>query len=221
MTQITSFTFNDFQENTYIVFDETKECVIIDPGCYSPQEKDELAKFIDDMKLNPVKLLNTHCHIDHIFGNKFVADKYNLELETHKGEIIVLDFGKTYAQSYGYFAYEPSPEPTVFWNEGDTVSFGNTEMSVLFTPGHSPASICFYCEKEKFIVSGDVLFQGGIGRFDLPGGNRDTLMKSIIDKLMPLPDDVQVYSGHGPATTIGFERQHNPYIQMWERGEAF
>ena len=221
MTQITSFTFNDFQENTYIVFDETKECVIIDPGCYSPQEKDELAKFIDDMKLNPVKLLNTHCHIDHIFGNKFVADKYNLELETHKGEIIVLDFGKTYAQSYGYFAYEPSPEPTVFWNEGDTVSFGNTEMSVLFTPGHSPASICLYCEKEKYIVSGDVLFQGGIGRFDLPGGNRDTLMKSIIDKLMPLPDDVQVYSGHGPATTIGFERQHNPYIQMWERGEAF
>ena len=214
MTQITSFTFNDFQENTYIVFDETKECVIIDPGCYSPQEKDELAKFIDDMKLNPVKLLNTHCHIDHIFGNKFVADKYNLELETHKGEIIVLDFGKTYAQSYGYFAYEPSPEPTVFWNEGDTVSFGNTEMSVLFTPGHSPASICFYCEKEKFIVSGDVLFQGGIGRFDLPGGNRDTLMKSIIDKLMPLPDDVQVYSGHGPATTIGFERQHNPYLSL-------
>lgn len=212
MAHIVSFTFNPFYENTYIVYDETGESVIVDPGNYSKNEDKELADFISQNNLTPKYLINTHCHIDHVLGNKFVADTYNVPLLMHKGEIIVLDNVVEYAPSMG-INYKKSPEPEIFVDEGDTVTFGNTEFKIFFTPGHSPASICFYNEKDKFIVSGDVLFYDSIGRTDLPGGNYKTLIDSIKNKLMVLPDDVKVYPGHMQATTIGRERLRNPFLK--------
>ncbi len=211
MITIQSFTFGPFQENTYILFDETKECIIIDPGCYDEAERAELAAFIESKKLKPVKLINTHCHLDHVFGNGFVADKYNLKLEINKQDLPVLDAYLTTCGLYGLNA-EPSPAPSVFLDEGDIVRFGNAELEILFTPGHSPGSITFYNREQKFMIAGDVLFYGSIGRTDLPGGNYETLINNIKTKLFPLGDDYTVYSGHGPETNTGFERKNNPFL---------
>lgn len=211
MIQLHYFTFNGFQENTYILYDETKECVIIDPGCYSNEEQQTLVKFINDNGLKPVKLLNTHCHIDHVLGNSFVANKYSIGLEMHEKDLPTLHATPEYGHLYG-FNIEVSPEPTVLLNEGDKVTFGNSALDVLFTPGHCTGHIVFIAREEKFMVSGDVLFYGSIGRTDLPGGDFNTLINSIKTKLLPLDDDYKVYSGHGPSTTIGFEKQNNPFL---------
>ena len=211
MIAVNVFTFNPFQENTYILSDETKECIIIDPGCYDSFEKDELASFIENQKLKPVRLINTHCHIDHVLGNKFVSDKYKLQVELNMLEIPFLRAVTDYAPQYGIFC-EPAPEPFALLNEGDIIKFGNSKLNVLFTPGHSPGEICLYSETDKFVIAGDVLFQMSIGRTDLPGGNYDTLIKSIREKLFTLPDEVTVYPGHGPSTTIGFEKKNNPFL---------
>lgn len=218
MAQVNGFTFNPFAENTYILHDDTKECVIIDPGCYYPEEREELLRFISDNQLKPVRLLNTHCHIDHIFGNKMVAEKFDLGLETHRGEVGVLEAAASYGAALGV-ELDPSPMPTVFLDEGDSVQFGNTTLEVMLTPGHSPASICFYNRAEAFIIAGDVLFKDSIGRYDLPGGNLDTLMKSINEVLYKLDDDVVVCPGHGPTTTIGAEKSSNPFVLAYNRGE--
>lgn len=211
MISIQSFTFGPFQENTYILNDETKECIIIDPGCYDDNERLILANYIATNKLKPVKLINTHCHLDHVFGNKFVADKYQLQLEINKLDKPVLDAYLMSAGMYGLNA-EPSPQPTVFLNEGDTIIFGNSILEILFTPGHSPGSITFYNRVQKFMIAGDVLFYGSIGRTDLPAGDHKTLISSIKDKLFQLGDDYTVYNGHGPSTNIGFERMNNPFL---------
>lgn len=212
MSSIASFVMNPFYENTYIVWDETGECIIIDPGCYTKEEEEEIEDSIRQKKLTPKYLINTHCHIDHVLGNKFIADKYQVPLLMHKGEIPVLHEVINYAPSMGIY-YKQSPEPEIFVEEGDTVHFGNTELQVLFTPGHSPASVCFYNEKEKYLIGGDVLFYDSIGRTDLHGGDYDTLMHSIHTKLMALPDDVKVYAGHMQTTTIGRERKMNPFLR--------
>jgi len=211
MAHIVSFTFNPFYENTYVIYDETGECVVIDPGCYSKEEQEELSDFITKKGLKPKYLINTHCHIDHVLGNKFVADSWNVPLLMHKGEIQVLHEVVNYAPTMGIH-YKKSPEPELFVDEGEVVVFGNTSLEVIFAPGHSPASICFYNRNDKFIVSGDVLFRRSIGRTDLPGGNYATLMQSINDKLMPLPDETKVYAGHMQPTTIGEERRENPFL---------
>jgi hydroxyacylglutathione hydrolase len=211
MIAIQSFVFCPFQENTYVLSDETNECIIIDPGCYDDSERTELADFIADKKLKPVKLLNTHCHLDHIFGNGFVASKYNLKLEINKHEQMILDAFLSTCSLYNLNA-DPSPQPSVYLNEGDIVKFGNSELEILFTPGHSPGSITFYNREQKFMISGDVLFYGSIGRTDLSGGNYDTLISNIKTKLFPLGDDFKVYSGHGPVTNIGFEKMNNPFM---------
>lgn len=210
--KVKMFTFNAFQENTYLLYDETNECIIIDPGCSNRNEEDALVQFISENHLKPVKLVNTHCHIDHVLGNRFVADTYNLPLTSHPGETETLFMQDHISGMYG-MAYNKSPEITEFLEEGDTLAFGNTEMSVLFTPGHSPASISFYNKDTHDLIAGDVLFQGSIGRTDLPGGDYDTLISHIKNKFMMLPDDVIVYSGHGPSTTIGRERMSNPFLQ--------
>lgn len=209
---IASFTFNDFSENTYILYDDTKQCCVVDPGCNSRDEESQLSNYIESNNLTPVKLVNTHCHIDHVLGNKYVADKYKLKLISHKGEQIVLDNMENVARMYG-ISYIPSPDIAEFLDEGDLLEFGDTKLEVLFTPGHSPASISFFHKASKQLIAGDVLFQGSIGRTDLPGGDHATLIESIKQKLMPLGDDVVVYSGHGPSTTIGAEKQHNPFLQ--------
>ena len=211
MIQVASFTFNPFQENTYVLHDDTKACIIIDPGCYTQLEKDQLVQHIEQNDLKPVRLINTHCHIDHVFGNKFIAEKYDLTLEIHEGEVPVLNMLLPTANMYGV-PVEPSPAAGNYLKEGDFLTFGESQMKILFTPGHSPASISFYSEADKFVIAGDVLFRGSIGRTDLMGGDFDTLIKSIKTQLFPLGDDVVVYSGHGPETTIGYEKANNPFL---------
>ncbi len=211
--KIKTFVFNDFQENTYILYDESKECIIVDPGCNGTAECQQLSAFISNNELNPVRLINTHCHIDHILGNDYVANKYNLVLEAHAGEIPVLERGKLVGEMYG-IPYTESPPIGLFLNEKSTIEFGNQKLSILFCPGHSPASICLYNEEQKKLIAGDVLFNRSIGRTDLPGGDYDTLINSIETQLMVLPDDIVVYPGHGIPTTIGDERMHNPFLNQ-------
>lgn len=211
MISVQSFTFNEFQENTYVVYDETQECVIIDPGCSTVSERDELKKFIENHKLKPVHLLNTHCHIDHILGNKFIAETYGLKLTAHKKEAQVLAVGQATAAMY-QIAYDLSPDIEIFLDEGDTVTFGQSSLEVVFTPGHSPASITFISKEDKICISGDVLFQGSIGRTDLPGGNFETLIRAIKAKIFTLSEATLVYPGHGPHTTVGYEKRTNPFF---------
>ena len=213
MIKIQSFTFNGFQENTYVLFDESKKCIIIDPGCYEQNEKLELERFIVDNELEPVKLINTHCHIDHVLGNRFVAEKWGLDLEMHELDLPTLRSVKDYCQLYGFHNYEESPEPSTFLKEGDKIHFGNSSLDVLFAPGHAPGHIVLYSKEQHFVIGGDVLFQMSIGRTDLPGGDYDTLISSIKDKLLPLDEQTKVYSGHGPSTTIGYEKTNNPFLK--------
>ncbi len=217
MAEIKAFIFNYFYENTYVVYDDSLECIIIDPGCCNSFECNELDKFITLKKLKPVRLINTHCHIDHIFGNKHVADTYNLPLEVNALELDNIHGADSYADRFS-IPHVHCPEPSVFLNEGDKIQFGHTELEVIFVPGHSAGHIAFYCPQNGFILSGDVLFYESIGRTDLPGGNYETLMQSIHDKMLTLPDATVVYSGHGTTTTIGHERLNNPFIleQKWE-----
>ncbi len=206
-------TFNAFQENTVVAeCPKTKECIIVDPGCSNESECHTLSQLIAKKNLKPVRLINTHCHIDHVLGNKYVANLYNLPLEAHQGEIPVLQANVQVSKMYG-IAYDESPAIERYISPGDTLVFGEVELRVVFTPGHSPASLCFIEPQSKQVIGGDVLFHGSIGRTDLPGGNYDTLIKSIKDELMTLPDDYIVYPGHGPSTTIGFERKNNPFLQ--------
>lgn len=213
MIQVQSFVFNPFQENTYVLYDDTQEAVVVDPGCYEVDEKSELAGFITENHLTVKMLLNTHCHIDHVLGNYFVKEKFQTKLYIHQTEEFVLNAQKIIAPHYGIHLYEESA-PDFFLTEGDTVKFGHQEFSVLFVPGHSPGHIAFYNRQEKILIAGDVLFQGSIGRTDLPGGNFDTLINSIHQKLFTLPDDVDVYPGHGGITRIGIERRTNPFCAV-------
>lgn len=212
MIQIEAFTFNPFQENTFVLYDETKECIIIDPGCYSESEKAELADFIEKNGLKPVHLLNTHCHIDHILGNKFVSEKYGLLPQFNEKEVEILLATTAYGPSMGIYV-EESPMPEKYLDEGDIVKFGNSELEILFTPGHCPGEISFYHKVQKFVIGGDVLFYGSIGRTDLPGGDYATLINSIKTKFLTLDDDYVVYPGHGPETSIGLEKKQNPFLR--------
>jgi len=194
-----------------VVADETKECVIIDPGCCTDKERSELLATINAFGLKPVKLLNTHCHVDHIPGNKFVFDTYGLLPEIHPEELEIMRGAPRYGDFFGFHC-DVSPEPKVYLNDGDEVKFGKSVFKVMLTPGHSPGSISFYNAESKAVISGDVLFYGSVGRFDIPGANGKVLLDSLLNKMMTLPDDVKVYSGHGPETTIGHERKTNPFI---------
>jgi glyoxylase-like metal-dependent hydrolase (beta-lactamase superfamily II) len=212
MLKIHKLTFNPFSENTYIVADETNQCAIIDPGCCNDKERNELLSTIEAYGLKPVLLLNTHCHIDHIPGNKFVFEKYGLLPQIHKNELEILQLAPQFGKFFGFDCPE-SPLPDTFLEAGDDVKLGNTVFKVLFTPGHSPGSICFYSPADKAVISGDVLFYRSVGRFDLPESNGKDLYNSLVNVMMKLPDEVTVYSGHGPETSIGFERYNNPFIQ--------
>lgn len=212
MTTIHSFTFNPFAENTYLLTNQQKECIIIDPGVSSPSEQKMFKAFLSDNGFKPNRLILTHCHIDHILGNGFVFEEYGLAPWLHRGEQSYLDNLQTMANMYGIRA-DPSPEPAGYLEEGDFIEFGGSTLKVLLTPGHSPASICLYCSDENWLIAGDVLFDGSIGRTDLPGGDYDTLISSIEEQLLPLPDETTVYPGHGPHTSIGKERKTNPFLQ--------
>ena len=211
MLKIKVFTFSPIQENTYVLYNENNECLIIDPGCYFPEEQQELKAFLDKNGLKPKKLLNTHCHLDHVFGNKFIAENYDLTLHLHPKEEVVLQFAPTSGLMYE-MPFDNYQGEFIFLHEGDKVTLGDDELEIIHVPGHSPGSICFYCKAQNFIIGGDVLFNGSIGRTDLPMGDHQTLITGIRQKLFFLPDDIIVYSGHGPETTIGEEKKSNPFV---------
>jgi len=214
MTTVHALTFNPLQENTYLVFDnDSRECIIFDPGCFTPAEEAHLVATIDQYALRPVKLINTHCHFDHVFGNNFIIQKYGLELGIHELEASVLNMAPVILPNFGLPAMTPSPPADYFIAEGDTINLGDNYFSVLFCPGHSPGSICFYNAEDGYLIAGDVLFDGSIGRTDLPGGDHAALIGSIMTKLMPLPDATVVWPGHGRSTTIGKERSSNPFLR--------
>jgi hydroxyacylglutathione hydrolase len=211
MLEIKSFEFSPIQENTYIVYNEFNDCAIIDPGCYYDDEKDELVQYIDKMGLTPRMLLNTHCHLDHVFGNKFISEKYGLTLHIHENEKPVLAFAPASGLMYN-LPFDNYTGDLVFLKENEIIKLGNDELNILLLPGHSPGSLGFYAKEEKFIISGDVLFYRSIGRTDLPLGDHETLLKSIREKLFTLPGETKVYSGHGPVTSIGDEKKENPFF---------
>lgn len=210
--RIHGFCFGPFSENTYLVYDETRECIIIDAGCSRKDEEQLLKEFIEANFLKPVRLINTHAHIDHILGNAFVYHEYKLLPEMHPFELDNFNMGETVSAMYG-IPYKPGPAPKNFLKESGEIHFGNTRLEILFTPGHSAGSLSFYHSKENILISGDVLFQGSIGRTDLPGGNFETLATTIKTVLYKLPEHTKVYSGHGEPTSIGEEKYTNPFVR--------
>ena len=211
MIQVKKFIFNPFQVNTYLLWDETRECVIIDAGCSGKIEQKELTGFIEREGLKPVRLLNTHSHIDHIAGNAFVVEKYNLKLEAHPDGKPFIDHSQETAKTYDFVNFE-TVEPELPIHEGDVIKWGNSELEVVETPGHADGSVCFINRPQKFVISGDVLFYQSIGRTDFPTGDYDLLIDNIFKKLLTLPREYTVYPGHGPETTIGFEMYANPFL---------
>jgi len=213
MIYLEKFIFNPFSENTYVLHDESKEAIIIDPGCYNKHEEDILKDFIESKNLKLVRQVFTHCHIDHIFGTNFIYSTYGLEPEIHPKALPFLAGAPQHARMFG-FDMPDQVKPTIFLSEGDKIKFGKSELDIVYTPGHANGSICFICYPQKFIITGDVLFRESIGRTDFPTGNFDLLMESIQTKLFTLEDDFVVFSGHGEETTIGFEKKYNPFIKF-------
>lgn len=211
MTDIQVFSFNPFRENTIILYDETKQCAIIDAGMASAEEENILVRFIESKALTPVLLLNTHCHVDHVLGNKFIYDKYRLKTQFHLKEQPIWDSVASYAPQFG-MSYISAPAPDKFLQEGENIIFGNTRLQIIFAPGHAPGHVCFYHSEQNFLIAGDVIFYHSIGRTDLPLGDFDTLINSIQTQILPLPDACVIYSGHGMPTTVGEERANNPFI---------
>ena len=211
MLTIQSFCFNAFQENTYVLYNAQKNAIIVDPGCYLRNEQEALANFISENNLNPTLLLNTHCHLDHVFGNNFVSEKYGLAAHFHKNEQPVIDRLPEGGARWGV-PTEAYKGKVQYIQQDELIQFGKDAFKVLETPGHSPGSVCFYNAGQDFMIGGDLIFKDGVGRTDLPGCNPLDLIKSIKTQILPLPDTMTIYAGHGPETTWGREKKANPYI---------
>lgn len=211
MLRIQSFTFNPFQENTYLVFNEKQQCWIIDPGMSNPNEEQELVHYISEHQLQPQAILNTHAHIDHILGIDFVAGKYSIPFFLHEKELPVLNNASNTAKMFG-FEYEGVKTAAKHLNESELLLLGDDAIEIRFVPGHSPGSIAFYNKADNWVISGDALFSGSIGRTDLLMGDYNTLIDSIKQQLLVLPGQTLVYSGHGPSTTIAAEKSSNPFL---------
>jgi len=207
-----TFIFSPFQENTFVLFDETKECLIVDPGNFSNQEHNQLDAFIAENNLKLVHIITTHNHLDHIFGANYIVDKYKVDMACHKNELPWIDSFKDTCAGYGLNIDYDAPQPKKLIDHGDIFKFGNTELEVILVPGHSAGGLAFYNKKENLLFCGDILFNGSIGRTDLPGGNYEQLISGIKEKLFILPDETEVFSGHGPKTTIGREKKSNPFF---------
>ena len=212
MIQIKVFAFSPIQENTYVLYNEQKNAIIIDPGCYFTAEEETLKAFVDDKKLKVVKLINTHCHLDHVFGDKWVCKTYDLKPIIHKDEEQMLQLAPIAAERWG-LPFDNYKGDVIFIEEGETIFLDEDELFVIAAPGHSPGHICLYCKKQNFLIGGDVLFFESIGRTDLPMCNHEDLIRNIKQKLFILPDETIVHSGHGRSTTIDHEKRHNPYLK--------
>ena len=212
MLYIERFSFNPFQENTYIIYNDANECWIVDPGMYEPHETEAMDSFIKDNNLKPQAIINTHTHIDHILGVDALKSKYRIPFYIHEKDLPVLQSATVSAAMFG-FDFRNPPVQDGFINEQEPLKLATDELEVRFTPGHSPGSVVFYYPEGKWLIGGDVLFNGSIGRTDLPGGDHNTLIKSIETQVYTLPDDTVVHSGHGPATTVGREKQYNPFVR--------
>lgn len=209
---IKEFVFNDFQENTYLVYDDSKQCLIVDPGCYYEDEKMQIKNVLKEHDLNPVLIVNTHCHFDHILGNKYIKDTYNIPLYAHQSEQALIDHAPEMGQIFG-IQFNSHVNIDTFISDGDIIKFGKSSLEVIYIPGHSIGSIGLYTPQDNWVIVGDVLFQGSIGRTDLPGGDYNTLINSIHEKLLILPENTVVYPGHGPSTTIKEEKTSNPFLK--------
>ncbi len=213
MINIKKFVFSLFAENTYIIWnDQSKECWVIDPGCYEPYEEEELSNFITTNELKVSRLINTHCHLDHIFGCKYVKEKYNPIYMIPEKDLLLLQHADKQAASFGVDLKKP-PEPDEFLAENNLLSLDGSPVEILETPGHTPGEVCIYFGEENFCITGDVLFNGGIGRTDLWGGSYSALINSIKTKLLILPPETVIYPGHGPDSTIEYEKKHNLFLQ--------
>ena len=211
MLHIKCFTFNPFQENTYLLYDEEGTATLIDPGCYTEEEKQELEAFIRKEKLQVTQLLNTHCHIDHVLGNAWAIDRFQVTLQIHALEVPVLKSVEVYAPNYGFRDYVQSTASS-FLAEGQEIQVGKEKLRCIFVPGHAPGHLVFYHEASKRCIAGDALFKGSIGRTDLPGGNHALLLEKIKSQLFVLPEETVIFPGHGPESTFGHERRSNPYV---------
>lgn len=210
---IKAFTFSPFQENTYVIADdETNDAVIIDPGCYDQAEKETLKKFIEDHNLNVNCLLLTHAHLDHVFGVAYVKRNFGVKAYLHEKDQVIYDDVPLRCAMYGLRGYEPA-DIDARLREGEQIRFGNTVLDVIFVPGHAPGHVAFVNHADRYVVGGDVLFRGSIGRTDFPYCNHKDLINSIKTQLFTLPDDYVVYPGHMEPTTIGQEKRTNPYLQ--------
>jgi len=211
MVQVKQFVLNPFQENTYILFDETNEAIIIDAGCYSPQEVDSIKSYVDSKGLKVKYLVNTHGHIDHLLGIDTLKELFKVESMAHANDLPLFETAPMQAMMFGISIKKaPSIDKTI--KEGDHIKFGNSVIEIIHTPGHTSGGICLYIQEQKMLFTGDTLFRGSIGRTDLAGGNYETIIESIIKKILPLGDDIEVYPGHGDSTTIEFEKRSNPFL---------
>ncbi|MFT6111885.1 MAG: glyoxylase-like metal-dependent hydrolase (beta-lactamase superfamily II) [Bacteroidia bacterium] len=211
MTHVHQLTFGPFGENTYLISDEEGNTLVIDPGMYDAQENARMFEYLTAQKLKPIRLILTHAHLDHVFGVNWFNSHYGLTPEVNAKEMVVYDSARVVALQYG-LQMDSLVAAEVGLVAETSFRFGEVSFEIRFAPGHSPGSVCFYNEEEKYVISGDVLFQGSVGRTDLPGGDMGTLMGSIRSQLLTMPDEVIVYSGHGPLTTVGQERESNPYL---------
>jgi glyoxylase-like metal-dependent hydrolase (beta-lactamase superfamily II) len=204
--------FNPYEVNIYIVAAADGQCAVVDPACCSPDEQTTLKKFIADMGLRPAWLINTHGHFDHVIGNAFVCRTWPVKTAAHRDDLFLMENAYRQGEIFGFTVEQP-PTPAVFLNEEDIITFDDVSLQIRHIPGHSPGSIVLYSSVQNWIIVGDVMFRGSIGRTDLPGGNYDLLMNGIENKLMTLPSDTKVYTGHGPETSIGRERKYNPFLK--------
>lgn len=211
MLKIEKFVVNPLQENTFVLSDETGECIFIDPGFYFDVEQKEIIGYVADNNLKPSKITNTHCHFDHIMGVEFIRNQFNIPFHAHPDDAFWVKQAIFQGKMFG-FEMETVQPPDYFYQENESLKFGNTELEIIHVPGHSPGHVVFYSEQENILIAGDVLFHGSIGRTDLPGGNYETLISGIKEKLFNLPDETKVYCGHGPETTLGFEKKSNPFL---------
>ena len=212
MLYVQSFSFNPFQENTYLLINDKKQCWIVDPGMYDNSETNSFIQYLQKSGLQPQSIINTHTHLDHIFGVQSLKDAYQIPFGIHEADVPVLKNAKGSAAMFG-LEMPSVPVPDFYIKENERLALGDDSVEVRLTPGHSPGSISFYYEPGNWVVSGDVLFAGGIGRTDLPGGHYNTLIQAIRTQLFTLPADTKLFSGHGPATTVGYEQQHNSFLR--------